>query len=116
MAAAGSAGGAAADVAAGTLAGALGFRTNRPVRPPAAAAWVGERTAGAALVARTHRPNRTRHCGLAAGVANVIAGHPFDTVKVLLQSEPGRFPSASAAAMHIVRTSGVRLPPHLHRG
>jgi len=51
--------------------------------------------------------------GLASGGANVVAGHPFDTVKVLLQSShtPGR--GAVAAARHLAQTAGLKA---LYRG
>ena len=38
-------------------------------------------------------------CGLAAGVANVVAGHPFDTVKA-------RAAAAAAAAAALAATRG----------
>lgn len=41
------------------------------------------------------------------GAANVISGHPFDTVKVVLQAQPGHHTNAVSAARHVVATSGT---------
>mmetsp|Transcript_8862 Transcript_8862/g.54545 ORF Transcript_8862/g.54545 Transcript_8862/m.54545 type:complete len:102 (-) Transcript_8862:2136-2441(-) len=47
--------------------------------------------------------------GAAAGAANVMAGHPFDTVKVRMQTaERGAFRNAWHCAQHILRHEGVR--------
>lgn len=49
--------------------------------------------------------------GFIAGSANVVAGHPFDTVKVVLQagpSGPGQHAGALDATRHILRQGGVR--------
>lgn len=47
--------------------------------------------------------------GAAAGAANVTAGHPFDTVKVRMQTaERGAFRNAWHCAQHILRHEGVR--------
>jgi hypothetical protein len=44
-----------------------------------------------------------------AGSANVVAGHPFDTVKVVLQAaRPGEHAGAVAATRQILRAGGVR--------
>ena len=53
--------------------------------------------------------------GLVAGAANVLAGHPFDTVKVLLQSETRGQERVGglATARHLLRTAGAR---GLYRG
>jgi hypothetical protein len=47
--------------------------------------------------------------GVFAGASNVVAGHPFDTVKVVLQaSSPGQHTGALDATRHILRQGGVR--------
>jgi hypothetical protein len=47
--------------------------------------------------------------GVFAGASNVVAGHPFDTVKVVLQaSSPGQHAGALDATRHILRQGGVR--------
>ena len=47
--------------------------------------------------------------GVFAGAANVVAGHPFDTVKVVLQAgRPGQHAGALDATRHILRQGGVR--------
>lgn len=48
--------------------------------------------------------------GAAAGAANVTAGHPFDTVKVRMQTaERGAFRNAWHCAQHILQHEGVRI-------
>lgn len=42
-----------------------------------------------------------------AGAANVISGHPFDTVKVIMQGNPRDHKNAISAARHVVSTSGT---------
>jgi len=45
--------------------------------------------------------------GTVGGIAQVLVGHPFDTVKVNLQRS-GTYATPLAAARHIVTTSGIR--------
>jgi solute carrier family 25 carnitine/acylcarnitine transporter 20/29 len=52
--------------------------------------------------------------GVFAGAANVVAGHPFDTVKVVLQAgNPGQHAGALDATRHILRQGGVRAMLHV---
>ena len=46
--------------------------------------------------------------GLAGGMACVAAGHPLDTCKVLLQTQPLRFAGATQAFSFLLRDRGVR--------
>jgi solute carrier family 25 (mitochondrial carnitine/acylcarnitine transporter), member 20/29 len=46
--------------------------------------------------------------GCAAGVANVFVGHPFDTVKVRLQSSKGIYKNMLHCFSEIWRKEGVR--------
>jgi hypothetical protein len=46
--------------------------------------------------------------GLAGGMACVVAGHPLDTCKVLLQTQPHRFARAAQAFSFLLRDRGVR--------
>jgi hypothetical protein len=46
--------------------------------------------------------------GALGGVMICLVHHPFDTVKVLLQSQPGRF-SSSMECARVVASSSVRL-------
>lgn len=51
--------------------------------------------------------------GFAAGVATVLTGHPFDTVKVKLQTQNTgvnrlKYRNAAHCAVHILKTEGVR--------
>ncbi|KAI8917644.1 mitochondrial carrier domain-containing protein [Powellomyces hirtus] len=45
--------------------------------------------------------------GAVAGAATVVAGHPFDTVKVLLQTKPSRNLTMSAWFREIVKKRGI---------
>jgi hypothetical protein len=51
--------------------------------------------------------------GVAAGVGICAVGHPFDTIKVLMQMEPGRFSGVAAAAKETISKHG---PLGLYRG
>jgi hypothetical protein len=47
--------------------------------------------------------------GIFAGSANVVAGHPFDTVKVVMQAgRPGEHAGAIDATRHVLQAGGVR--------
>jgi hypothetical protein len=46
-------------------------------------------------------------CGATAGVANVLSGYPFDTVKVRLQTEPGTYTGLWDCLTRIWRQEGV---------
>lgn len=46
-------------------------------------------------------------CGCTAGMANVLSGFPFDTVKVHLQAEPGRYRGMWQCFTDIWRKQGV---------
>jgi hypothetical protein len=45
--------------------------------------------------------------GATAGVANVLSGFPLDTLKVKLQTEPGKHRGLWSCFTHVVRHEGV---------
>jgi solute carrier family 25 (mitochondrial carnitine/acylcarnitine transporter), member 20/29 len=51
--------------------------------------------------------------GVAAGVGICAVGHPFDTIKVLMQMQPGKFSGFLAAARETMSQHG---PLGLYRG
>ena len=51
--------------------------------------------------------------GFAAGVALCVVGHPFDTLKVLMQMQPGTYPSLGSALRGTLASHGL---PGLYKG
>jgi hypothetical protein len=45
--------------------------------------------------------------GWISGMAGILAGHPFETIKVRIQSNPNLYPSILKATFRIFRTEGV---------
>src|SRR5689334_3933674 len=46
--------------------------------------------------------------GTVAGMAGLASGHPFDTVKVRIQSQPTKYPSSSFKSLFkITRSEGI---------
>ena len=45
--------------------------------------------------------------GFAGGVALCLVGHPFDTLKVLMQLQPASYPSLASAASQTVSKHGL---------
>ena len=49
-------------------------------------------------------------CGSLAGGANIATGFPFDTIKVKLQGNPGRYIGMFHCFRSVWREEGVRNP------
>ena len=64
----------------------------------APAAAMAPSSGAAAAPAATARPLRDAVAGAVAGAANLTAGFPFDTVKVVQQASPGRYATSWACA------------------
>ena len=45
--------------------------------------------------------------GTLAGFAICAVGHPFDTIKVLMQSQPGKFSSVVPAVKEVISKNGL---------
>lgn len=58
--------------------------------------------------------------GTVGGIANLVVGHPFDTIKVKLQSQPspapGKFPKYAGALDAVKKTVAAEGPRGLYKG
>ena len=75
-----------------------------PIVPPPAVKLRG----GWSLQHDTWAVAKDLTCGITAGVASVVVGQPLDTVKVRLQSFPGRYTSTASCLRSMAINEGVR--------